>query len=57
MLIDTHCHLDAPEFDADHDAVITAARQAGLGAIVVPAVFRRNWDPMSGSPWGCIRSM
>lgn len=44
MLIDTHCHLDAPEFDADRDAVITAARQAGLGAIVVPAVFRRNWD-------------
>ena len=44
MLIDTHCHLDAPEFDEDRDAVITAARQAGLGAIVVPAVFRRNWD-------------
>ena len=44
MLIDTHCHLDAPEFDADRDAVIAAARQAGLGAIVVPAVFRRNWD-------------
>ena len=44
VLIDTHCHLDAPEFDADRDAVITAARQAGLDAIVVPAVFRRNWD-------------
>ena len=44
MLIDTHCHLDAPEFDEDRDAVIAAARQAGLGAIVVPAVFRRNWD-------------
>ena len=44
MLIDTHCHLDAPEFNEDRDAVITAARQAGLGAIVVPAVFRRNWD-------------
>jgi len=44
VLIDTHCHLDAPEFDEDRDAVITAARQAGLGAIVVPAVFRRNWD-------------
>ena len=30
QLIDTHCHLDLPEFDADRDEVIARAREAGL---------------------------
>jgi TatD DNase family protein len=38
MWIDTHCHLDAPEFDADRDAVATAARAAGVRLLVLPAV-------------------
>ena len=35
MWIDSHCHLDAPEFDADRDAVRKAAKQAGVDYIGV----------------------
>lgn len=44
MLIDTHCHLDAADFAADRDALVLAARSAGVGAIVVPSVDAGNWE-------------
>jgi len=44
--IDTHCHLDAPEFDADRAQVRAAARAAGVGHCVIPAVQRSNWAPV-----------
>jgi TatD DNase family protein len=34
MLIDTHTHLDDARYDADRDAMIERARQAGVGAFV-----------------------
>lgn len=42
-LIDSHCHLDAPEFDADRDAVIARARAAGIAAQVIPAIAVSNF--------------
>lgn len=37
-LIDSHCHLDAPEFDGDRDAVIARARAAGVMQQIIPAI-------------------
>ena len=42
--IDSHCHLDAPEFAADRDAVRAAARVAGVATCVIPAVEASNFD-------------
>lgn len=44
MAIDTHCHLDASEFDADRGSVIANAQAAGVRAIVIPAIARSNFD-------------
>jgi TatD DNase family protein len=42
--IDTHCHLDAAEFDADRDAVVARAKAAGIAQIVIPAVDAGNFE-------------
>lgn len=42
--IDTHCHLDAPEFDADRPAVLARARAAGVTQLVLPAVMADHFD-------------
>lgn len=42
--IDTHVHLDAPEFDVDRSTVRQQARQVGVAHCVIPAVERSNFD-------------
>ncbi|MFZ9336785.1 MAG: TatD family hydrolase [Limnohabitans sp.] len=42
--VDSHCHLDAAEFDADRQAVRDSARSAGVGLCVLPAVEAANFD-------------
>jgi TatD DNase family protein len=34
MLVDSHCHLDFPDFASELDAVVARARTAGIGRIV-----------------------
>jgi TatD DNase family protein len=46
VLVDSHCHLDAAEFDADRDAVIARARAAGVERQVVPAVEAAGWPKL-----------
>jgi TatD DNase family protein len=42
MLIDTHCHLDFERFDTDREAVLQRAHEAGVRAIIVPALDLQN---------------
>jgi TatD DNase family protein len=48
MLIDTHCHLDAPEFSQtpgyQPDQIVARAINRGIGAIVVPAVSPAHFE-------------
>lgn len=47
MFVDTHCHLDASEFDADRDEVVRAAQLATVNLVVVPAVERANFGAVA----------
>ena len=44
MWIDSHAHLDAPEFAADRALVQVQTRAAAVAHCFIPAVERANWD-------------
>jgi TatD DNase family protein len=46
VLVDSHCHLDAAEFDADRHAVIARAQASGVTRQIVPAVDAANWPKL-----------
>lgn len=46
MLVDTHCHLDAAEFDTDRKTVISRARAAGVNRQVIPAIDAAGWPAL-----------
>ncbi|RBK87516.1 TatD family deoxyribonuclease, partial [Xanthomonas oryzae pv. oryzae] len=43
QLIDSHCHLDAGEFDHDRATVIARAQAAGVIQQVLPAITAASW--------------
>jgi TatD DNase family protein len=46
MLIDSHCHLDSPEFKSDLDAVLARARAAGVGLMVTISTRVRQFNEL-----------
>jgi TatD DNase family protein len=45
MFVDSHCHIDGAEYDADRDEVIARARDAGVGTMLNVG----TGDPHSGA--------
>ena len=49
FFIDTHCHLDAAEFDADRDAVYARAVDSGVAIQIIPAISRDNFAAVAAT--------
>ncbi|MGD8927003.1 MAG: TatD family hydrolase [Thioalkalispiraceae bacterium] len=45
-LIDSHCHIDVADFDADRDEVLSRCRQQGIHSLIVPAIDVAGWDKL-----------
>jgi len=48
MWLDTHCHLDAPEFLTDLGQIIENAHVAGIRGILLPAVQANDFEAVKG---------
>ncbi len=44
--LDSHCHLDAPEFELDRSAVFQNAKEQGVAWCVMPAVQAKDFVPL-----------
>ena len=42
-IIDTHCHLDVADFDADRNVVLQHCHSQGINRIVIPAIQAETW--------------
>jgi len=42
MLVDSHCHLDFPDFSSDLDAIVARATEAGIGRLVTISTRARR---------------
>lgn len=57
MLVDTHCHLDAPEFAPDVDEVLSRAISAGVERFILPSVDLNGFATVGSlvGRWDVIR--
>ncbi len=46
MLVDSHCHLDFPDFAEDLDGIVSRARAAGIGRMVTISTRVRKLDQL-----------
>jgi TatD DNase family protein len=44
MLIDTHCHLDFPDFETERDVIIERAQAAGVGQMITISTRVKKFD-------------
>ena len=50
--VDSHCHIDMPQFDADRDEVVARAREAGLVEMLVVGGVDEARGPPAGARGG-----
>ncbi len=48
MLVDSHCHLDFPDFESELDAIVKRAETAGIGAMVTISTRVRQFERIRG---------
>jgi TatD DNase family protein len=46
MLVDSHCHLDFPDFASDLDAIVARAKAAGIGRILTISTRVKRLDAL-----------
>jgi Tat protein secretion system quality control protein TatD with DNase activity len=51
MLIETHAHLDYPDFAHDFDDVIRRANDAGIREMIADNLSKAGWS------WGCVSAI
>lgn len=45
-LIDSHCHIDVADFDADREEVLSRCHQLGIQRLIVPGIDVAGWDKL-----------
>jgi hypothetical protein len=55
-LVDSHCHLDFPDFAAERQAVIARAKAAGVGTMLTIGTRLDQFDAVRRSPTATRRS-
>ena len=48
LITDSHCHLDFPDFDGEHEALIQRAAEAGVGRMVTICTRLKNEPQVRG---------